>query len=113
MYTPVNSEYRFAFIENVYFFNNSLFIITGKNIEIICALCNSTVFQFYMKKILSNGNYQYGSGKFFENLPLLIIKDKQTQSTIKKLVKIASDNSTQNVINELDRMIYELYGLTY
>ncbi len=112
VYTPVNSEYRFALIEGTYFFNNSLFMITGENIEIICALCNSKVFLFYMEKILSNGNYQYGSGRFFENLPLLKINDRHTLNTIKKLVNTASENRPPKIIDEIDQIIYELYGLS-
>ena len=71
VYTPVNSEYRFALVPEKFIFNNSLFMITGMDIEIICALCNSSLFQFYLSKILSGGNYQYGSGNFFESLPLI------------------------------------------
>ena len=87
-------------------------MITGKNIEIICALCNSKVFLFYMEKLLSNGNYQYGSGKFFENLPLLKINDRHMLNTIKKLVNTASENQSPQIIDEIDRIIFELYSLS-
>lgn len=58
VYTPVNSVYKFALIPEGIMFNNSLFMITGEDIEIICALANSSLYQFYLSKILSGDNYQ-------------------------------------------------------
>ena len=112
VYTPVNSEYKFTLVPEKYVFNNSLFMITGEGLEIICALCNSSLFQFYLKKILSSGNYQYGSGNFFENLPLIKIQDKEQQKKLKmKLLDIQKEYTKSKAI-EIDSMIFDLYNLS-
>ena len=112
VYTPVNSEYRFCLVPERFIFNNSLFMITGEDLEIICALCNSSLFQFYLAKILSSGNYQYGSGIFFESLPLVKVSNNQQKKEIISLVTSVSKENSSDILQEIDRKVYELYGLT-
>lgn len=112
VYTPVNSEYRFSLVPEKFIFNNSLFMITGKDIELICALCNSSLYEFYLSKILSSGNYQYGSGNFFESLPLIKIRDTSTKEKLKTLVNDIQKEYTEAKAKEIDRLVYALYGLT-
>ena len=112
VYTPVNSEYRFALVPERFIFNNSLFMITGTDIEIICALCNSTLFQFYLSKILSSGNYQYGSGIFFEKLPLVKIQNEDKKNILKNMVLELQENYSKSKVAEIDSMIFDLYNIS-
>ena len=70
VWTPVNSEYRFALIPEDVYFPNSLFMITGENIELLCGLFNSKLFRFYLYVMLSNGEYNYGSSAIFSKIPI-------------------------------------------
>jgi ABC-type sugar transport system permease subunit len=103
VWTPVNSEYRFAFVEGGIFFNNSLFMMTGEHLKYLLSLFNSKLFIFYLDKILANGNYAYGSGITFKNISVPK-PDVATEQKIKALLKTQS-------YQEIDELIYTLYGL--
>ena len=109
VWTPVNSEYRFAIIPKGYVFNNSLFMMTGDKIELICAVLNSDLYRFYLYTMFSNGNYTYGSSAFFSKLP--VIKETTLFDKIKQLVDTINDNFTDKII-ELNNIIYGLYDIS-
>lgn len=111
-WTPVNSEYRFTLVPKGTFFNNSLFMITGEGIEIICAVCNSKLYQYFLSKILSGDNYQYGSGKFFESLPIIKRIDEEKKVTLIKLVNEIQKDYTDSKLKEIDLIISDLYNLS-
>ena len=70
VYTPVNSEYRFCVIYDEIYFNNSVFMITGIDVEAACFVFNSPVIRFYLKLILGGDNYEYGAKSIFETVPI-------------------------------------------
>ena len=109
VWTPVNSEYRFAIIPKGYVFNNSLFMMTGDKIELICAVLNSDLYRFYLYTMFSNGNYTYGSSAFFSKLP--VIKETTLFGKIKQLVDTINDNYADKII-ELNNIIYGLYDIS-
>jgi hypothetical protein len=104
VWTPVNSEYRFAFVPEGIFFNNSLFMMIGKHLKYLLSLFNSKLFIFYLDKILANGNYTYGSGETFKNttVPYPTIDIEQQ---FEKLLEMQQ-------YNEIDKLIYDLYELS-
>lgn len=112
-YTPVNSEYRFALVSEQYVFNNSLFLITGEDIDILCAFCNSSVIKFYLSNTLSNDCYQYGSKEFFINLPIIKIKNERIKTMLKASVVKISQEYNSDTYNVIDKTIYELYEITH
>ena len=108
VYTPVNSEYRFAIVpENVYF-PNSLFMIVGDNIDYLCGLFNSKLYRFYLFMMLSNGEYNYGSSSFFSVLP---IRKFENTTKISELVFELTNNYSNELYATLNKEIYKIYQL--
>jgi hypothetical protein len=103
VWTPVNSEYRFALVDEGIFFNNSLFMMNGGNLKYLLALFNSKLFIFYLDKILANGNYAYGSGNAFENIPILK-PNKEIEQNIEALLE-------SKAYAEIDKIVYQVYAL--
>ena len=110
VWTPVNSEYRFAIIPEGYVFNNSLFMMTGDKIELVCAILNSDLYRFYLYTMFSNGNYTYGSSSFFSKLPVL--KETPLLGKIKQMVNSINNDNYTEINNELNRIIYEIYDIS-
>ena len=112
VWTPVNSEYRFCIIPENIFINNSLFMITGDYIELLCTFLNSKLYRLYFELLLSNGNYAYGSRDFFQNVP--VIKENHYQYELISILKnIYLDSSNiKNLITKIDKIIYEIYNLS-
>ena len=112
VWTPVNSEYRFCIVPEKYFINNSLFMITGQQLELLCAFLNSKLFRAYFELLLSNGNYAYGSRDFFKNVP--IVKESIYSNILISMVKeiYAKKVSSEDIINRIDSIIYKIYDLS-
>lgn len=111
VWTPVNSEYKFCIVPKNYYMNNSLFMIVGNNLEKICALFNSSLYKFYLKLLLSNGAYAYGSRTFFLSIP--IKQCLKNECEIIELVKDAHSISINNkIINRINQIIFQEYELT-
>jgi hypothetical protein len=113
VWTPVNSEYRFTFLEGGIYFNNSLFMMTGEMLKYLCAIFNSKLFIFYLNILLAGENYTYGSGSVFNSLPVCKLADKTMLKKAESLVNVAlqTDNKTA-VLKQIDDLIYQIYGLT-
>ena len=112
VWTPVNSEYRFCIIPENIFINNSLFMITGNQIELLCAFLNSKLYRLYFELLLSNGNYAYGSRDFFKDVP--VIKENDYKNEIISIVKrIYVDTiNVKELITKIDDIIYQIYNLS-
>ena len=112
VWTPVNSEYRFCIIPENIFINNSLFMITGNYIELLCAFLNSKLYRLYFELLLSNGNYAYGSRDFFRNVP--VIKENNYQYELISIVEdihLGSAN-VKELITKIDKIVYQIYNLS-
>ena len=70
VWTPVNSEYRFAYVDEHFFVNNGVFLITGDSLYTLESFLNSKIFIRYLDILTGYGTYQYGSKKLFENVPI-------------------------------------------
>ena len=112
VWTPVNSEYRFCIIPETTFINNSLFMITGNYIELLCALLNSKLYRLYFELLLSNGNYAYGSRDFFQNVP--VIKESDYQYELISIVKniYLGFTNIKESIAKIDKIVYLVYNLS-
>ncbi|MDR2641633.1 MAG: hypothetical protein LBC74_02445 [Planctomycetaceae bacterium] len=105
VWTPVNSEYRFAMIESGWFFNNSVFMITNsgnENLNIILSVMNSKLFVFYLNKITS-AEYQYGSKELFQTFPI-----PRPTTEIEQKIEILLQTKEYTAI---DQLVYQLYRL--
>ena len=112
VWTPVNSEYRFCIVPKNIFINNSLFMITGKELELLCAFLNSKLYRVYFKLLLSNGAYSYGSRNFFKSVP--IIKENTYKDEIISIVKkiYITHRDIKGLISEIDKIVYKIYNLS-
>jgi type I restriction-modification system DNA methylase subunit len=70
VYTAVNSEYRFCILEAGYYFNNSIFMISGGNDKALCFVLNSIAVRYYLYLTMGGDNYEYGSKEKFEKIPI-------------------------------------------
>lgn len=117
VWTPVNSEYRFAIIPKDIYFNNSLFMITGEKLEFLCGILNSKLYIYYFKMLLSNGSYAYGSRDFFMNIPIRDVNNNDIERQItEKVQSIYPNNSLDEIENEIttdiDNLVFDLYDLS-
>jgi len=120
VWTPVNSEYRFAILPSNYFFNNSLFMITGEFPKIICSCLNSSLLKVYLSWVFGDdGTYTYASKEVVETTPIPILTSSNSHLTsqIEELVELRinngeSEKSNIEIEQEIDQLVYELYELT-
>ena len=112
VWTPVNSEYRFCIVPEKYFINNSLFMITGQQLELLCAFLNSKLFRAYFELLLSNGNYAYGSRDFFKDVP--IVKESIYSNSLISMVKeiYTEKVNLEDITSKIDSIIYKIYDLS-
>ena len=109
VWTPVNSEYRFTILPPDIFFNNSLFMITGKSIKYLCAILNSNLFIFYLNLILGGENYTYGSGNVFGSIPIKPpLPEEETKIDVLVESALVGNLSAQTSINQYVYKIFQL-----
>ena len=111
VWTPVNSEYRFSFVKEGVFLNNSLFMVTGEALKYLCALFNSKLFIYYISVMLTGGCYAYGSKDSFNNLPakrIGVVEQKQIEALVDK---ITDENYIQQQ-SAIDSWFYKLYNIS-
>ncbi|HEY5124675.1 MAG TPA: TaqI-like C-terminal specificity domain-containing protein, partial [Ignavibacteria bacterium] len=100
--------------------NNTIFFITGKNLRYLLAILNSKVAKWYFNEISTSSGM--GTNRWLkykiEQLPIKdIAEDKQepfVQFVNQILFAKKSDPNTDTSVleNEIDQLVYELYGLT-
>jgi type II restriction/modification system DNA methylase subunit YeeA len=118
---PNMTKYRpFLYDNNGYYTNQKCFIMNGesKELKFIIALLNSWLFEFafkdYFPKLLG-GTIEL-SKVFFELIPLPKIPQEAQKPFIDLVDKImelkAKNEETKELENQIDEMVYELYGLS-
>lgn len=111
VYTPVNSEYRFALIPPNVYFTNSLFMITGDDIEFLCGLLNSKLYRFFLKVMFSNGQYLYGSSSFFSTLPVIKNISYELKNQIINIVYKLCKSYDENLYEKLNEIVFKIYNI--
>lgn len=115
VWTPVNSEYRFTVLPEEMYFNNSLFMITGKDLCYLCGILNSKLFVFYFNMLLSSGSYAYGSRDFFCGIPILKALNQETKEKMEALVReilVSNQLEYSNLCKKIDNLVYSIYDIT-
>ena len=105
IWTPVNSEYKFTIIPEGYFFNNSIFMITGEDLYYLCGILNSNLYQKYFEMVFTNGSYNYGSAANFKKLPIIKLP-KNIHDEIRETVKIILSENKMELCSRIDELIY-------
>jgi adenine-specific DNA-methyltransferase len=118
IYPNMTSFLPFVMDYKHFYTNQKCFIITGENLEYLCAFLNSKLFKFCFKDnfpALGEDGREL-SKIFFEKIPVKVISDDQVKE-FKELVKSivfckANDIKFANLETEIDNLIYKLYDLT-
>lgn len=105
IWTPVNSEYKFTIIPEGYFFNNSIFMITGEDLYYLCGILNSNLYQKYFEMVFTNGSYNYGSAASIKKLPIIDLP-KNIHDEIRDTVKIILSENKMELCSRIDELIY-------
>ena len=110
IWTPVNSEYKFTVIPEGYFFNNSIFMITGNDLYYLCGILNSSLYQKYFEMVFTNGSYNYGSASNIKKLPIITLPN-EIHSNIEELVKTILSENKLELCSQIDNLIYTSLGI--
>ena len=110
VWTPVNSVYRFANIPPGYCFNNSVFMIVGADLDYLCSVLNSKLYQKYFEITLSNGRYSYGSASFFKTIPIFPKKIVPC-NTLKDMHFLMQNIEKLDNQTKMDQVIYRIYDI--
>ena len=116
----MSPEGRFAYLETETYCNNKGFLMTGESLKYLCGVLNSSPTTWYMR----NSARTTGMGliqweKFVvETIPIPKIKDGEQKPLVELVEEILAvkdrdvQTDTEDLEREIDRIVYELYGLT-
>ena len=122
VYPETTHSANFFYDSGEFFLDKTCFMITGSDLKILVGLLSSTLMTFAYKRycsgtVLGAKGYQYNKHAL-EKLPVAKIPAEQQQSFIALVDKILvtkatdSDADTSDLENEIDKLVYALYGLT-
>ena len=120
-------EIKMAYIPAGFYLQKTCFMITGKNLKYIQAIANSFLFDWYTKRSVYRLGEKgvYLSGYFMEQLPIPKISTSDQQAFINLVDKILTITKEKDYLekpekqakvkeyeNQIDQIVYKLYGLT-
>ena len=102
----------FVYDDKKFLTNQNCFIVTGKDIEFLTAFLNSSIFKYCFRDAFPE---LFGGARelikiFFDKIPVLQVTDK-TNEKFKVLIKDIQNEYTEQKAKEIDKQIFELYGL--
>ena len=109
-------EGRFAFDDSGTFIEATAFMLTGKDAKPLCALLNSSIAQWYIRKNAPTSGTGTSRWKkaYVESIPL--VNSKLELTNLGKLVdeaKLCSDDNKLIQIDEdIDSVVFQAYGFT-
>jgi hypothetical protein len=110
----------FYYDDSGYYTNQKCFIITGSHLKYLTAILNSTLFEYCFRSNfpeLLGGVVELGK-VFFERIPIKIPElatEKDFEPLVDRILsakKADPKADTSALEQEIDRLVYELYGLT-
>ncbi|RUM57532.1 MAG: hypothetical protein DSY60_04455, partial [Persephonella sp.] len=133
VWTPVDSEYKFAYLPIEAYLLNSIFMITpkyegNKFLKYLLAVLNSKLIRQYITlgtNLSREGVYAYGSKEKIEKLPIPKIPEEKQKPLIELVDKILEltnredyeyrpdlQEKVQQYSKQIDQLVYKLYNLT-
>ena len=111
---------RFAYDDSGMYCEATAFIMTGESIKYLCAMLNANLIRWYLQEIAPTSGMGTLRWKkvYVETIPIPKISTAKQRPFIRLVERIlqikASDPSadTTKPEAEIDRLVYELYGLT-
>jgi len=120
IWTRLSSINSFAISTKKEFSIDSTSFATGNNLKYYCTLLNSKLTFFYFKL----GSVIWGAdgikwfGEYFDSIPIMKLESKNMKPFIDLYDNIISlkqqspEYDTSDLENQIDKLVYELYGLT-
>ena len=112
IYPNMTKYLPFVYDDKKFLTNQKCFIVTGKDIEFLTAFLNSSIFKYCFRDAFPEllGGTRELSKIFFDKIPVLQVTDK-TNEKFKVLIKDIQNEYTEQKAKEIDKQIFELYGL--
>jgi hypothetical protein len=120
LYPEMTKFLNFAYDTSGYYGNNKIFILTGEQIEWLTCFFNSKLWAYCFRDNFPEllGGTRELRKVFFEKMPVKKLTEEEQIPFKKILTEIKSLKSqdpsadTTSLEAEIDRMVYDLYGLT-
>ena len=111
---------RFAYDDQSMFCMDTTFVMTGKSVKYLCAVLNSTLATWFMQNTALTSGMGVARWKRFtvERIPvpkLSIAKQHPFVRLVDRILKVKAadpDADTSELEEQIDRLVYDLYGLT-
>ena len=113
-------EGRFSYEPDLIYCTNSVYMISGQNIEYLCAVLNSSLITWFMKTTAATSGM--GVTRWFkiyvENIPIpkpSIVDRLELTNLMNKILDIKSSTTpahTEYEESEIDHIVCSMYGLT-
>ena len=120
IYSEIVQKPQFYLDNETFYIEATAFIMSGKDLKYLIALLNSTPVTFFFKKFymgteLGSKGFRYKK-TFLQKLPIPQIHKEAQKPFIQrvdKIIKLKKENQdTSELEKEIDKMVYELYGLS-
>ncbi|MDD2735202.1 MAG: TaqI-like C-terminal specificity domain-containing protein [Desulfuromonadaceae bacterium] len=116
VYQEIATFQSFGYAESGCFCNNKCFLISHKD-DFLLSLLNSKLFWWFLGNLTSGlvGGARAMQMPYMEQLPIFPATDTQKAPIIERVQKILANPNSPAVPQleaEIDRLVYELYGLT-
>lgn len=114
----LSNEPKFAYDEDGYYAEATLFIMTGEHLKYLLAVMNSHLGKWYFEQISTTSGMGTNRWKKYkiEMFPVAAPKPDQEQALVElvdKVIEVKKGNGDSTMLEqEIDQKVYELYGLT-
>ena len=120
IWMDLTEQGRFAYDEGRMFCVNTCFVMSGQSIKYLCAVLNSSLATWFMKNTALNSGMGVTRwiGFTVETIPIPKItaaKQRPFVRLVDQILKAKNDDpdaDTRHLEWEIDRLVYDLYGLT-
>lgn len=116
----ISDKPKFAYDDEGYYTEATTFFLTGEKLKFLLAILNSKVSEWYFKLIGTTTGMGTNRWKKYkiELLPIKMPspeKEKEIENIVDRILVSKKQNTTADTADleaEIDRLVYELYGLT-
>ena len=116
IYPNILKKPEFLLDKDSFYTNQKCFIITKFNLTFL-GILNSSLNFFLFKSILPmlRGDFFEPSYAYFKTFPIVDSRQKEIESKVTQILALKKENpaaDTSALEQEIDRLVYELYGLS-
>ena len=116
----LSDEQKFTYDESGFYANNTIFILTGKNLKYLLSILNCKLSKWYFEQISTSSGM--GTNRWLkykiELLPIKQISEEEQKpliSLVDQILAAKKENAAADTSaweREIDALVYQLYGLT-